>query len=148
MNGYLVGPIVGPDRTVDGRIKQPERLRVRGTDPLLIKRTDSIAHRFSVERHSTNRASTMPLVAIDLAGRARRRQLMEERRRSASSNLVHQGRPSSAQTEQSSLSCVTSRSGSVETNHRLSGPRGHFFVRPDSVPLLTIPVRTMGDVQL
>lgn len=147
VNGYLVGPIVGPDRSVDGTIKQAQRMRVRGTDPLLIKRTDTIAHRFGVERHSSSRSPSIPLVAIDLAGRARRQQLMEERR-SASTGPHIQARPASGQTARSSMSWATSHSGSTAADRRLSGPRGHFFVRPESVPLLSIPARTVGDVPL
>ena len=148
VNGYLVGPIVGPDRSVDGTIKQPQRMRLRRTDPLLIKRTDSIAHRFGVERYSSSRSPSMPLVAIDLAGRARRQQLMVERRSASTGPPTYQERPGSGQTARSSMSWATSHSASTVAGRSLSGPRGHFFVRPESVPLLSIPARAVGDVAL
>jgi hypothetical protein len=148
MNGYLVGPIVGPDRAVDGSLKQPRQLRVRGTDPLLIKRTDSIAHRFGPERHSTSNGAKIPLVAIDLAGRERRRQLMDERRSASSTEIGSHTRPASGRTASSGMSWVTTTSSAAAAaDRRLSGPRGHFFVRPDSVPLLKLPTESVGDIR-
>ena len=145
VNGYLVGPIVGPERSVDGTIKQAQRLRFRRTDPTLINRTDSVAHRFGVERYAYNRSASIPLVAIDLASRARQQQMMEDRQRASAAAQPYQGRPGSGQ---SSASWATSNSASTSDRRLSSGPRGHFFVRPESVPLLSIPARSVGDVSL
>ena len=68
INGYLVGPIVGSDRTANGKLK-PRQAAVQPqfVDALTIKRGHSVAHRFGPERYSWHRQARIPLVAIELA---------------------------------------------------------------------------------
>lgn len=141
--GYLVGPIVGPDRRVDGVIKQKETLRYRATDPMRIKRSESIAHRFGVERHQQSHQPKIPLAAMEMARQENRARLMRQQSWSASVGASRSVDFAHRPTTGRSGSWV-STSSVAASDRRLSGSRGCFFVRPDSVPQLKIPTNSFG----